>query len=102
MITAAHCVYDREDGSFAAPASVTVGYGSATTGTLSSASVSEVTIPSQYPGQPSYDVALLDLAAPLAGYGGTKARAILPASASTLNAGLETEGRRGHRLGSHE
>jgi hypothetical protein len=89
VVTAAHCVYIKSK--LAAPASVTVGYGSTTTGGLTGAAVSEVTIPSQYLNQPSYDVALLDLAAPLANYGGPKVRPIPRASAATLATGVAAE-----------
>ncbi len=86
VVTAAHCVYIN--GRLTAPTSVSVGYGSASTASLSGAAVAEVTIPSEYLTQDSYDVALLDLAAPLAGFGGTKVRAIPLVSAATLATGI--------------
>lgn len=82
VITAAHCVYIN--GVLAAPASVTVGYGSASTGSLTTAAVSEVTMPTAYTSDDSYDIALLDLAAPLSGYGGSNVKPIPLASAGSV------------------
>ncbi len=89
VITAAHCVFIN--GALAAPASVTVGYGAASIAALSGAAVSEVTMPTAYASDDSYDIAVLDLSAPLSGFGGSSVRAIPLASAGSLATGVDAE-----------
>jgi secreted trypsin-like serine protease len=85
VITAAHCV---TFGSVVPAGNVTVRYGSANTSTQLSAAVSKVSVYTAYVnGDHSYDAALLELAAPLSGYGGGRANAIPIASAATLSSG---------------
>lgn len=89
VITAAHCV--DIDGELAAPGSVTVGYGSAQTSSLQSSAVSEVTMPTVYTSDDSYDIAVLDLSAPLSGYPSSSVNAIPLGSGSELATGVSGE-----------
>jgi len=63
VVTAAHCVYI--DDTLLAPANVAVGYGSIDRRTLTTAAVTEVTMPAAYLTDDSHDVAVLELAVPL-------------------------------------
>ena len=87
VVTAAHCAY--VDGTLLAPAKLAVGYGSSSRLTLSRAEVAEVTIPSAYLNDASYDVALLTLASPLTFSASVKA--IPLATAGTLATGVGSE-----------
>lgn len=91
VVTAAHCAYFEDFDTLLAPEKFTVGSGNRDRSSQTPSSVKEVTIPSGYINDGSWDVALLELNAPLPNFNTASVKAIPLASAGTLATAIGTE-----------